>query len=218
MTSPPHHETDRNVFEQTMKDALAHLDLLAAEAREAKAHAIEEQVAAKQELQKIQREAEKISAELIEQHRETYLGQLQHKVHRDVVTRLIKAGIPSLQLKKWLGLDPQQLAEIWMDMGFDKITEDHIGHVEYISEGRSGTVIFYRQDVVLRFWYEFGGYDVLAIVHVPDEESWVRNTNLPLEDRMPILEFVARRILRDQAPGHLYSIQKDTIIVSTAQQ
>lgn len=77
----------------------------------------------------------------------------------------------------------------------------HNATLEYQNQGRGGVLIFRRGPDTLRFDWEFGGGNAVALIFVPLEERWEAETGLPLSERAPILEFVAARVIADQARG-----------------
>lgn len=213
MEETPEQKSARLVFEQSMKDALAHLDAVREEVLLDKEKAIDEQIAARDLRSQIERDAERISEAYMEEHRKQHMEELRKKIWGEVLRKLILSGLPSMKLKQTLELTPEMLTDVWMEIGFDKMGENHIGHVGYQSDGRSGHVILYREDVVLQFYYEFGGADLLAYIMVPTAEHWVSQTGIPLEERKMVLEFIAKRVVRDQAPGHHYRMTQDAIYI-----
>lgn len=210
MSQPPDYSDASAVFEQAMKDALAHLDVSAEEVRKEKEKAIEEQIAAREELARIKRDAQKTAEDAIEAHYQEYNANLKQQVLKEVAKRIILDGRNYNEVKDWTDLKDDVLIHVYQEIGFS-MSGEHIAHVGYEDHGRYGYVIFYREDVTLRFYREFGGGLTLAIINVPTPQQWTKETTLPLEERMPILEFVAQRILRDQAEGHLYKITDDSI-------
>ena len=131
-----------------------------------------------------------------------------------MVKKLILNEVPSDKLKLWLELAPKLLADVWFDLGFEALDDRHIAHVAYEGEGRAGDVVFYRNDITIHFPYEFSGGDTLATVDVPTVENWEKQTGLPLSDRDIILEFVAKRVIRDQAPKCKYLMHPDHILIT----
>ncbi len=210
MSEPTDFTEAGKIFEQSMKDALAHIDKVAADLAVQQEKAIDDQIAAKDELSNIRREAEKISAEAIEQHRKKYDENVRQDLLLHLTKNLIMAGRSVEDIFLWLEVKEDVILRAWSELGFTKLG-DHVAHVIYDDMGKAGDVIFYRDDISLRFPYEFGAGLTLATVYVPTEEQWTAKTKLPVEDRMPILEFIAKRILRDQAKGHLYKIENDHI-------
>lgn len=210
MAEPIDYTEAGKIFEQSMKDALAHIDKLSAELIVQQGKAIDDQNAAKDELANIQRDAQKISKAAIEEHRQEYDENVRQNLLLNLTKKLILAGRSVEEIFTWLEVKEDVILRAWDHLGFTKLGE-HVAHVGYDDMGRAGDVIFYRDDTILRFPYEFGGGLTLANVDVPSEEQWTTHTKLPLDDRMPILEFIAKRILRDQAEGYKYKIEKDQI-------
>lgn len=207
----PEQQEAKRIFEDSMKKALAHLDEVTKGVHEEKEKAIDEKIAAQEELKRIRREAEQLAQVHYDETYKVLVADLRKRIWGEVIRKLILSGLPSLKLKKALDLSPEVLADAWMEIGFDAMGEKHIGHVGYQNEGRSGKVIFYREDVVLSFYYEFGGNHVLAYIMVPTIDQWEEQTGIPLAERMEVLEFIARRVIRDQAAGHAYRITQDAI-------
>jgi hypothetical protein len=213
MPELPDYTQAGEVFRKSMEQALAHIDEVNANLQKEQEKAIDLQIAAKEEFNRIQREAHQISEAYIEKHRKEYLQQIRDEVLLDVTRKLMLAGVPSDKLKLALELPPKILVEAWDYIGFDKLDDTHVAHVAYDNQGRSGTVIFYRNDLVLHFPFEFGGGETLAFITIPSAERWEAETKLPLADRQPILEFVAKRVIRDQASNCTYLIGPEEIVI-----
>lgn len=211
MSEQPDYTQLGEIYRKSMEEAMANIDKVNEDLKREQEKAIDLQIEAKEEFKRIQREAHQISEAYIDKHRKEYLAQVQKEVLLDITRKLILAGVPSDKLKEWLELSPEILADAWFYIGFEKLDEHHIGHVAYDSRHRSGTVFFYRNDVVLQFPFEFAGKDTLAVIEIPTEANWEKETKLPVTDRMPILEFVAKRVIRDQARKCHYTITDSTI-------
>ena len=193
-----------------MEDALANLDKVTEEARQAQEKAIDEQIAAKEEKKKIEREAHLISEAYIEKHRKEYDTRIREETLFQIAKTLILDGRTAVEVFKWLGISEKMMTDVWFELGFSKLG-DHVAHVGYEGNVRAGYVIFYRDDIMLKFPNEMGAGTTLSIINVPTEEHWTSITKLPLEDRLPILEFIGERVVRDQATGYKYVIHKDSI-------
>jgi len=201
------------VFQASMEAALAQLDAVRAELARAQEKAIDDQLKARDELARIQRESETLAKQYFDEHRKELVEDLRQDLHRGMLRQLILWGIPSLWVRSALDVAPEILTEIWMDLGFEKCG-DHAAHVSYAQEGRGGYVIFHREDLVLRWWWEFGGSeDVVAIISIPTAEKWEASTRIPLAERQEVLDFVGRRVVRDQAFGGSYSIGEQDILI-----
>lgn len=198
-------------FENSMREALTHLDNLQASLNDEKNKAIEDQIAAQQKLKQIIQDAENEATYAFHSKHSELEKQLRSEISKDYVMKLILAGIPSFQLKKILEISSELLADAWMDLNFVPLDEYHIAMVRYEENGRSGNVIFYGEDRVVKFWYEFGGGDTLVYVNIPNADTWTTTTGFPVEQRNQILEFVAKDIIRVKAKGYQYEIGDTSI-------
>ena len=70
----------------------------------------------------------------------------------------------------------------------------------YINQGRGGTVVYSDEKGEIKFDWEFGGGDCVAIIFVPGTANWHQATGRPVEDRLPVLTFVAEQAIIDQSP------------------
>jgi hypothetical protein len=213
MSETPDYTEAGELYRKSMEQALVNIDKVNEDLLRQQEKAIDEQIAARELRNQIERDAHKISEDYIDKHRKEFENRLRNEILLDVVKKLIKAEIPSLTLKQNLELTPELLTEAWMDLGFDKLGEQHIGHVGYENYGKAGFVIFYREDLTIRFPCEFGEGLTLSIIDIPTPEQWENKTGTALDDRQIILEFVARRILRDQAEGYHHRITDDAIYI-----
>jgi hypothetical protein len=202
--SPPE-ENASAIFEQSMKAALAHIDKVNEDLNAAIEKAVDREIEAREELARIQREAEAISAVAIEKHRKEYEARVRRDIVRDVAEKLIQAAHPSEYVKRWLDIDQESINYIWKYLGFEMI-DGKGANVSYQAEGRGGYVFFNWDGAVIKMYYEFGGGNTLATIDIPTEKNWEKETGFPSDKRNEILEFIAKRIIKDQANGHQYKI------------
>jgi len=87
--------------------------------------------------------------------------------------------------------------------------------LEYTSNGRHGYVVYKDHTGELSFYYEFGGGNCVAIMNVPSEAEWSKQTNRPLADRDEILTFVAAQATKDQVQNGYYEIKESWIEIMT---
>lgn len=213
MSDTPDYSQSADVFQKAMEEALANIDLVNANLQKEQEKAIDMQIAARNELNRILNEADKIAETRIEERRKANLEQLRNEVWAETVEKLIVEEIPSNMLKRILNLPVKLLADIWLKLGFEKLDESHVANVGYANEGRTGYVIFYRNDLTVRFFFEFGGGDTVAIITIPTPDRWEAETKIPLSDRQTVLEFIAKRVIRDQASGCRYFIGESDILI-----
>lgn len=213
MEKPEDFTETGEIFKKSMHDALAHLDAVTEEARKAHEKAIDEQIAAREEFKRIQDDAHRISEEYIDKHRKEFEERLRNEILLKITKNMIMDGHLPPQIYKWLQIPNQMMADAWFELGFEKLGQ-HVAHIGYESQGRAGNVILYREDRVVKFAYEFAGGLALAIIYIPTLEKWVETTGFALEERDEILNFIGKRVLRDQAAGYNYYIEKDAIIIT----
>ncbi|HUR30716.1 MAG TPA: hypothetical protein VMZ69_04745 [Saprospiraceae bacterium] len=212
--SEPADQTDATeIFRKSMVDALAHLDAVTEDARKAHEKAIDDQIAAKEEYRRIEREAHQISEAYIEKHRKEIEERIRNEELFKITKNMIRDGRSAIEIYRWLEIPEKMMVDAWTELGFEPLG-DHVANVSYVDQGKTGDVIFYRDDIVLRFQREFSGGLTLATIEIPSEESWLADTGLPLEERIPILEFIGQRIIRDQAAGYKYIIKEDSIVIT----
>lgn len=139
--------------------------------------------------------------ELRDRERESLLKSIALRLHR--------AGQETATIATWLALDPDQVAS-WigpartMDTKRDEepLPEWLRGaRLIYAQEGRGGRLWLECARARFAMWWEFGGGKALALIGMPAEEGWERDTGLPLAEREAVVRFVAEQALRDQAGG-----------------
>ncbi len=83
--------------------------------------------------------------------------------------------------------------------------------LHYFNQGRGGTVLYKDDTSEIRFDFEFGGGNCVAIIFIPSPAAWVKATNRMAEERDEIIEFVAKQAIHDQVSGGYYKILDDYI-------
>jgi hypothetical protein len=73
--------------------------------------------------------------------------------------------------------------------------------LEYIHHGRSGYVLYKDAMGELRFYYEIGGGQCMALINIPRARDWTAATGRSPGERNSVLNFIAKQSARDQAPG-----------------
>lgn len=199
------------IMEQTMAAALANMETIQAEAQKAHAAALDLQADAREEKRRIEASAQQVAEAYIEKHRQQLAEETHQKTLLSVVKNLVAAGRSDAEIRAWLAIPDSMLEDVHATMGFTKLGATD-ARVCYEQEGRGGTVIFERGTTVLRFYWEFGGGDALALVFVPEPEQWETQTGLPRAERLPILDFVATRILADQG-GRYYKLEGNVLVI-----
>lgn len=85
------------------------------------------------------------------------------------------------------------------------------GQVRIESQGRSGAVVITVPDGEVRFWWEFGGGDCIAMVRIPDPQQWKQEHPLKNFPRLEFLEALAAEVSAQQCPGASHTISETFI-------
>lgn len=83
--------------------------------------------------------------------------------------------------------------------------------LKYLVEGKSGTLIYTDAQGELRFYFEFGGGDCVVAINVPTTERWVTETKRTPESRLPVLTFIAEKVIQDKAPSCYFKLSENYI-------
>lgn len=83
--------------------------------------------------------------------------------------------------------------------------------VQYINQGRGGTIIYKDDNGSINLSFEFGGGDCVVIIFVPTAANWIKETSRKTEERLPILNFIAAQCINDQAPHCYYELSDNWI-------
>jgi hypothetical protein len=209
------HSAEAGVFQDAMKAALAELDRVRGELEAERQVLADMQEAARDELARILHESEALANKHFDEHTQQLIASLKHDLHVDMLKKLITWGIPTFWIQDALKIDPAVLTDIWMDLGFEKLG-DHAANVGFDLPGRDGHVIFYREDLVLRWpctWSFGDADDVIAVIRIPSAEHWEAEARMLSSDRDEVLAFVAKRVVRDRAPGCTFRINDNEILI-----
>jgi hypothetical protein len=76
-------------------------------------------------------------------------------------------------------------------------------HLQYINQGRGGTIVYTDDKGTIQLSFEFGGGDCVVIIFVPTPSNWNEETGRPASERTAVLSYIAEQCIRDQAP-HCY--------------
>ncbi len=85
------------------------------------------------------------------------------------------------------------------------------GQLRIESQGRSGDVVITLPDGEVRFWWEFGAGDCIAMVNVPDSQQWQKQHPLKNYPRIEFLEALAAEVSALQCPGATHTISETFI-------
>ena len=89
--------------------------------------------------------------------------------------------------------------------------------LDYISEKRSGYIVYKDRKGEIILFFEYGGGNCIAIIYVPTIKEWLVKTSRPIIDRNSILTFVAEQTIKDQAPNSYYKLEDACIEIVALQ-
>lgn len=81
----------------------------------------------------------------------------------------------------------------------------------YDNQGRGGSVIYRDHISDVRFYFEFGGGDCVAIIFIPADDEWEKETGRSVNERASIIRFVATQALHDQVSNGSFQISEQSI-------
>lgn len=93
----------------------------------------------------------------------------------------------------------------------DKMIDKFTRRLEYVSQGRSGEVIYQEGKKSIKFYMEMGGGNCVFYLDIPSISKWEKTTGFPLSEREDIINFVAEQTRRDQASSCKYKISETEI-------
>jgi hypothetical protein len=198
------------LYEKSLKEALERLDQIVAETKEMQTAAIEEIIRTKEERQKIVSSAEDIANDVLSAREKEMRSEIHRTLEIDYITKLLRAGRTRAEILSWLDTDEMVLRRVWTSL-VGHNTADIDGIVSITQSGRGGTVFYILKEKRLHFYWEFGGNEVLALIFVPNDQTWEAQTGIPLSKRLEILTFVAQQVIRQRASGSIYRILDDVI-------
>ena len=85
--------------------------------------------------------------------------------------------------------------------------------VEISQEGRGGSVVYYEGSNAISCYWEFGGGDVVAFIHVGEPAEWRKKCAWAAERKPEIAERIAKEVIRQRAPTCRADIEDEYIYV-----
>ena len=83
----------------------------------------------------------------------------------------------------------------------------------YAQDGRSGYVIYQDSLSDIRFYFEFGGNNCVAIIDIPNKQEWLAATGRAEEERDEIIQYVAAKATHDQTHNGYFRITDNSILI-----
>lgn len=101
--------------------------------------------------------------------------------------------------------------------GTEKLKKDIMSRstptLEYTQDGRGGSIYYKEGDINIQFGWEFGGFNTVVIIFIPESKYWEAQTGTPLSRRDEILQFLCDQVIRDQARGCKAVMYDDAISI-----
>jgi hypothetical protein len=208
------------LIEASYRQALAQAEAIIAEAARIREEAEAERAAAREARRALEADAEKIAAACFEKELGQQREALRESWARYLARQHLAAGKAAAEIADWLGLSLESIEALVEQLHrSSRDTERSIeggAKLAYTQSGRSGTIRFESAEAQFELWWEFAGSDAVALVGIPAEEEWEAHTGLPLEKRLPVLQFIGRQVVADQLGNSgRYVIGRNTMTFKT---
>jgi hypothetical protein len=82
--------------------------------------------------------------------------------------------------------------------------------VEVITHGRHGNIVYYENSFQASFYWEFGGRDVIAIIHGGPASGWNEKYPWAADRRDEVLERVIEEVIGQKARTCIASIDEES--------
>jgi hypothetical protein len=69
----------------------------------------------------------------------------------------------------------------------------------------------------LKLSFEFGGGNCVAIIYVPTVNEWPNKTEIDINERGRVLEYIAMGCIKDKAPNCHFELRDDRIVLFSNQ-
>ena len=184
-------------------------DAVRASARAERAAAAERE-AARAHRAEVELNREKYLAGFTENHRSRLIGHIREEVQEALIKELLRYGEDSIE--GLLDVSEKYLDQIRKEEGYIKLGNGY-AWMEYADEGRGGYVIFRRGKTTCNFWRDIGAGNALMVIEVHTEADWEAETGIPLAERQAVLQFIGERVIVQQAPGYLFRIDPNSIVI-----
>lgn len=208
------------MMEHAIQQSLQNLTALQAQLEKEQALVQKELDTAKKARQKIEKEAEKIMAAYLEEHKVALINFTQQELLRVLAYRHLQAGHTTQEVAYWLGVDIEWVEQINEIIGRKAVFYSNtpsalnIPQLRFSDEGRGGTIWYESGSISFSLWWEFGMGNAIAIIEAPTEEQWEQHTHLTLSSRNVILAFIAQQVIERKTSGNCrFVIGANTITI-----
>jgi hypothetical protein len=216
-------QQNQKLMEKAFKDALTAADTIKANAEAIRQQANAELDAAREARAQAEANGEKMAADYFEDHREQLMEFSRIELLRNLVRRHLEVGESAADIIHWLGVEPQFVQNI-QDV-LDRLEHARLEKVNanwtipegkpklrITSEGRGGTIFYDSETSHFNMWWEFAGGNALVIIDIPTEQYWTARTQLPIEQRDIVLQYIGEQVVESQTRGRGSFIIGDNVL------
>ena len=82
--------------------------------------------------------------------------------------------------------------------------------VEVITRGRDGNIVYHENSSEASFYWEFGGRDIIAIIHAGPASEWNEKYRWAADRRDEVLDRVIKEVIHQKARTCLASIDEES--------
>jgi hypothetical protein len=82
--------------------------------------------------------------------------------------------------------------------------------VEVITRGRDGNIVYHENSCEASFYWEFGGRDVIAIIHGGPASEWNEKYPWAADRRDEVLERVIKEVIRQKVRTCIASVDEES--------
>lgn len=170
---------------------------------------------------KAEREGDKMAEEYYQGRQVQFREAAQTELLRDLVCMHLEVGKSVRDIAIWLNVPKKFVENIQQHLKriaenfpnrYKRVLIEGSPKLRYVDMGRGGTIYYESIDAEFDMWWEFAGGGAFIIVDIPTREQWEQRTNIPLDQRDKVLNFIGEQIVIDHVPYDGYFIIGENVI------
>lgn len=170
---------------------------------------------------KAEREGDKMAQEYYQGRQVQFREAAQTELLRDLVCMHLEVGKSVRDIAIWLNVPKKFVENIQQHLKriaenfpnrYKRVLIEGSPKLRYVDMGRGGTIYYESIDAEFDMWWEFAGGGAFIIVDIPTREQWEQRTNIPLDQRDKVLNFIGEQIVIDHVPYDGYFIIGENVI------
>jgi hypothetical protein len=196
-------------MEEAYKEALRNADVIIANAQHIRHQAEQELAVAKEKVKQAEQESEKKAQQYFEGRQDQFREAARLELLRNLTRKHLETGKSVEDISLWLRVPvefvqhiDEVLKRVSKIRNQENLPTKGNPRLRYENKGPGGTIYFENGQTSFSMWWEFAGDDAVAIVAIPTVEQWQQLTDLPLEERTSVLNFIGEQVVRDQLSGN----------------